>query len=87
MSLMKKNNIPADIEKLSFEQALEQLESIVSKLEDGTIQLEESIEEYTRGTLLKKHCEAKLKEATMKVEQISIDKDGNISKKDFEQDK
>jgi exodeoxyribonuclease VII small subunit len=43
MPLMKKNNIPADIEKLSFEQALEQLESIVSKLEDGTIQLEESI--------------------------------------------
>ena len=36
MPLMKKNNIPADIEKLSFEQALEQLEQIVSKLEDGT---------------------------------------------------
>jgi len=42
MLLMKKNNIPADIEKLSFEQALEQLEQIVSKLEDGSVQLEES---------------------------------------------
>ena len=50
---MKKNNIPADIEKLSFEQALEQLEQIVSKLEDGSAQLEESIDEYTRGIQLK----------------------------------
>ena len=83
MLLMKKNNIQADIEKLSFEQALEQLEQIVSKLEDGSAQLEESIDEYTKGIQLKKHCEAKLKEATMKVEQISIDKDGTISKKDF----
>lgn len=84
---MKKNNIPADIEKLSFEQALEQLETIVSKLEDGSILLEESIEEYTRGNLLKKHCELKLREATMKIEQVSVDKDGNISKKDFDRDK
>lgn len=53
MLLMKKNNIPADIEKLSFEQALEQLEQIVSKLEDGSAQLEESIDEYTRGIQLK----------------------------------
>ena len=83
MLLMKKNNIPADIEKLSFEQALEQLDQIVSKLEDGSAKLEESIDEYTRGIQLKKQCEAKLKEATMKVEQISIDKDGKISKKDF----
>ena len=53
MLLMKKNNIPADIEKTIFEQALEQLEQIVSKLEDGSVQLEESINEYTRGVQLK----------------------------------
>ena len=80
---MKKSNISPDITKLSFEEALEQLEDIVSKLEDGSINLEESIEEYTRGVYLKNHCENKLKEATLKVEQITIDKDGKFSTKEF----
>ena len=80
---MKKSNISPDITKLSFEEALEQLENIVSKLEDGSINLEESIEEYTRGVHLKNHCETKLKEATLKVEQINIDKDGKFTTKEF----
>jgi len=80
---MKKSNISPDITKLSFEEALEQLEEIVNKLEDGSINLEESITEYTRGVHLKNHCEAKLKEATLKVEQIIIDKDGKFSTKEF----
>jgi exodeoxyribonuclease VII small subunit len=80
---MKKSNISPDITKLSFEEALEQLEDVVSKLEDGSINLEESIEEYTRGVHLKNHCETKLKEATLKVEQITIDKDGKFSTKEF----
>jgi len=80
---MKKSNISPDITKLSFEEALEQLEEIVSKLEDGSINLEESIDEYTRGVHLKNHCETKLKEATLKVEQITIDKDGKFSTKEF----
>jgi exodeoxyribonuclease VII small subunit len=80
---MKKSNNSPDITKLSFEEALEQLEDIVSKLEDGSINLEESIEEYTRGVHLKNHCETKLKEATLKVEQITIDKEGKFSTKEF----
>ena len=80
---MKKSSISPDITKLSFEEALDQLENIVSKLEDGSINLEESIEEYTRGVHLKNHCETKLKEATLKVEQITIDKDGKFSTKEF----
>ena len=73
---MKKSNISPDITKLSFEEALDQLE-------DGSINLEESIEEYTRGVHLKNHCETKLKEATLKVEQITIDKDGKFLTKEF----
>ena len=80
---MKKSNISPDITKLSFEEALEQLEDIVSKLEDGSINLEESIEEYTRGVHLKNHCETKLKEATLKVEQTTLDKDAKFSTKEF----
>jgi len=80
---MKKSNISPDITKLSFEEALEQLEDIVSKLEDGSIDLEQSIEEYTRGVHLKNHCETKLREATLKVEKITIDKEGKFSTKEF----
>ncbi|MEK9717034.1 MAG: exodeoxyribonuclease VII small subunit, partial [Pelagibacteraceae bacterium] len=73
----------ADIEKMSFEKAMEELESIVSDLENGSIELEESIEKYQRGIQLKKHCDQKLKEANMKVDQIVIDKDGNVTEKPF----
>ena len=52
---MNKVNKYPDIEKLSFEKAMEELEIIVSDLENGSIELEESIEKYQRGIQLKKH--------------------------------
>lgn len=64
--------IPADIAEMSFEDALAELESIVGKLEQGDVGLEESIKVYERGTALKAHCEAKLREAEMKVERITL---------------
>ncbi len=67
----------ADIEKMSFESALSELEQIVSKLERGDVELEESIAIYERGAQLKSHCEAKLKAAELKVEQIVQDGAGN----------
>lgn len=73
-----KGAIPADIEKLSFEEAMKALEEIVSRLEAGDIGLEESIETYTRGTFLKRHCEAKLKAAQAKIEQISLNENGEV---------
>jgi exodeoxyribonuclease VII small subunit len=80
---MKKNSTSPDIAKLSFEEALVKLEEIVGKLEDGSIDLESSIEEYTKGIQLKNHCEQKLKEATLKIDQITINKDGTFSTKEF----
>lgn len=68
--------IPADIKKLSFEAALQELETIVSELETGDVDLEKSIKVYERGTALKAHCEAKLREAEMKVEKITLGADG-----------
>ncbi|MCG8506925.1 MAG: exodeoxyribonuclease VII small subunit [Sphingomonadales bacterium] len=64
--------IPKDIAELSFEQALEALEDIVKKLEEGTVGLEDSIDIYTRGTLLKRHCEEKLKLAEARIEKIRL---------------
>ena len=80
---MNKVNKYPDIEKLSFENAMKELEVIVSDLENGSIELEESIEKYQRGIQLKKHCDQKLKEANMKIVQIEIDKDGNVTEKPF----
>ena len=80
---MNKANKYADIEKMSFEKAMAELETIVSDLENGSIELEESIEKYQRGIQLKKHCDQKLKEANMKIDQIEIDKNGNVIEKPF----
>lgn len=54
----------------SFEDALKDLEAIVRKLESGQGGLEAAIAEYERGTELKAFCDAKLKEARLKVEKI-----------------
>ncbi|HZZ34512.1 MAG TPA: exodeoxyribonuclease VII small subunit [Caulobacteraceae bacterium] len=62
----------ADIAGLSFEAALEELERIVAELESGKAELERSISVYERGAQLKAHCEAKLKEAQLRVEKIVV---------------
>ena len=63
---------PIPVEQLSFEKALEELESIVSKLERGDVPLAESIAIYERGEALKRHCDALLGQAEAKVEKIRI---------------
>ena len=62
----------ADVANLTFEQALAELEKIVAELESGEAELERSIQVYERGAKLKAHCEAKLKEAQLRVEKIIV---------------
>ncbi len=66
----------APVEDLSFEAALRELESIVSRLEQGEVDLEDSIALYERGTALKAHCENKLKGAETRLEKIVLGPDG-----------
>ncbi len=73
---MAQDALPPDIAKLAFEDALAELEKIVRTLEDGRGKLEDSIKAYERGALLKRHCEAKLREAQAKVDKIVIGPDG-----------
>jgi exodeoxyribonuclease VII small subunit len=61
-----------DLSQLPFEEALAQLEKIVNRLEAGDVPLEDSIRIYERGAALRAHCEQKLKEAELKVEQIVL---------------
>ena len=67
---------PPDIAKLSFEAALAELETIVDKLEKGSVALEDSIKLYARGEALKKHCDGLLKNAAMRIEKIVEGADG-----------
>lgn len=70
--------IPGDIAQMSFEIALEELESIVRELETGEGDLDTSINGYTRGVFLKRHCEAKLKEAEARIDKIVVGANGAV---------
>ena len=65
-------DIPPEIEKMSFEEAREGLEEIVQRLEGGEVSLDESIDIYTRGTHLMRHCEAKLRAAQERIDKIVV---------------
>ncbi|MBN9042406.1 MAG: exodeoxyribonuclease VII small subunit [Rhizobiales bacterium 62-47] len=70
------DNTNADVKKLSFERALEELESIVKRLEDGKVALEESVNIYERGEALKRRCEELLRQAEARVDKITTDANG-----------
>jgi len=67
-----------EIEKLSFEEALLKLETIVNELEDEKIALEESIKRFEFGVRLSSHCLAKLDEAEKKIEELTRTQDGKL---------
>ena len=66
----KKNFL--DVEQMSFEKALEELEAITNDFEDGSPNLDQAVTLYERGIALKEHCEKKLQEAKKKIEQLKI---------------
>ncbi len=67
----------ADIKDMSFERALKELENIVTRLEKGDVELEESIAIYERGEVLKEHCDRLLRQAEAKVEKLTFAADGS----------
>jgi exodeoxyribonuclease VII small subunit len=71
----KISSLPA-VGEMSFETALKELEGIVSRLEQGEVDLEDSIALYERGQALKAHCEKKLKSAEGRLEKIVLGNSG-----------
>ena len=61
----------SDISKLGFEDAIKQLQSIVDKIEQGEIPLQDSLEQYEEGVALIKHCRGILQKAEKRIEKIS----------------
>ena len=82
-SVMSKTAVAADLEKLSFEEALTELEKIVRQLETGSSDLKNSIDSYERGMSLKKYCDSKLKEAQGRIEKITVGENGQITTEAF----
>jgi exodeoxyribonuclease VII small subunit len=79
MSPKPKTEALTSVEQLSFEAALKELEGIVSRLEQGEVDLEDSIALYERGQALKSHCERKLKAAESRLEKIVHGAGGAVS--------
>jgi exodeoxyribonuclease VII small subunit len=75
---MAENN-NADIKMMPFERAIDELESIVKRLEEGKVPLEESVAIYERGEALKKRCEELLRQAEARVEKITLDATGKLT--------
>jgi len=70
------DNSNADVSRLSFEKAIEELETIVKRLEEGKVPLEESVAIYERGEALKRRCEELLRQAEARVAKITLDASG-----------
>lgn len=70
--------------KLSFEDALKKLESIVDAMESGDVPLAELLAKFEEGTQLLKVCEARLKDAELKIEQLKQQRDGTVAFTAFE---
>jgi exodeoxyribonuclease VII small subunit len=79
MPARKKNEDPQ-----SFEEAMQRLESIVGRLEEEQLPLEEMLARYEEGVALARYCSEKLDTAEQKVSLITRQNDGSIHTEDFE---
>ena len=70
---------PKNIDKLNFEQALEQLEGIIDQIESGEIGLEDSLKHYESGTALVKRCRAILDRTEKRIAELAVGEEGELS--------
>lgn len=73
-----------NIDKLSFEEALSELEILARRLEEGKCPLDDAVKTFERGIALKNHCEQTLKNAKLKVDQVLLNGDSSVTMKPFE---
>jgi exodeoxyribonuclease VII small subunit len=72
--------------ELTFEQAIDQLNGIVSRIEQGQVPLQESLEQYEKGMKLIGHCRSILQDAEKRIEQISVKAESAAGDKQSEKD-
>lgn len=74
--LVRMEDAGPDITAMTFEDALRALEEVVRRLESGEVPLDDSISLYERGEVLRKHCQARLDSAQLRIERIVAGADG-----------
>ncbi|GMQ77874.1 MAG: exodeoxyribonuclease VII small subunit [Anaerolineae bacterium] len=67
------DDLDTDIQEMSFEQAMKELEVTVAKLETGDLSLEQSLRLFERGQHLAAYCNLQLETAVLKVEQLTAE--------------
>ena len=72
--------------KKSFEQSMAQLEKIVESLESGDLPLEKAMKKFEEGVTLSNYCSEILNETEKKVSILLKNSEGNVTKKDFNED-
>ena len=72
-----------DIKDLSFEEAIQQLETIVRELESGRIKLDDAVSAYEKAISLKQLCENKLASAKLKIEKLEITPADEVKSSEF----
>jgi exodeoxyribonuclease VII small subunit len=65
--------LDAEVASLPFEAAVERLESIIERIEDGSVGLEATLGEYRRGHALLRRCKAILDGAEQEIRRLSLD--------------
>jgi exodeoxyribonuclease VII small subunit len=75
---MSENSALPDVETLSFEAAVAELDSLIARLEAGSIALDDAISAYERGTRLARHCEALLDRTERRVNALVVGGDGSL---------
>lgn len=63
----------ADLDDLDFEAALAELDTVVASMESGDLSLESSLAAFERGVRLSRHCQQALKDAELRVKQLTAD--------------
>jgi exodeoxyribonuclease VII small subunit len=84
---MAKTDKKDKTENLSFEHAIDQLNQIVSGIEQGQVSLQESLEQYEKGMKLIQYCRGILQDAEKRIEEISAQSDKAADKSDTDSDK
>ena len=75
---------PDEVSALSYEQALQQLDTLIAQLEKGDIPLDDAISAYERGTRLARHCAELLDRTEQRVSQLVVSGDGSLKEKPLE---
>ncbi len=75
----------SDLHRLTFEQAMEKLETIVSAMEQGGVPLDEMISKFEEGAAIANYCQGKLASLKKKMEILVRDRDNKASWQEMEQ--